>query len=371
MPPPSAGSPAPPATGEPSWLEVEPPSGTGWAAIGRLRRRSRGSWKIWVSAALVISVLATIRSAGRPPGYTVSIVVRVLESTVQPGGADFGVAALRSYVNDLVFTNANLIAVMKRHPETFRGLDKNPSFELEDLRKAIDVSVTENDFVQERDPNDPPRTARIVFSYTSFQPELAFNLATELVELIIGTTEARQREELARERAATESAMRRAEAGLTGPGRGPGAAGQPSSRGPDHRRDAARWRLQAAGSEATAARLAMRAAEVRQGLRFEVVDPGRVPPTAGSGRLVTDFLVTLGITLMAGWLLAGAFDPRVLDAGDLETVGFPPLGRLPAPPGTRAGGRRAPPAEKGSENDTGKGGEGGTGRAREITGPRV
>ena len=126
-------------------------------------------------------------------------------------------------MNDLVFTNANLLALMKRHPETFRGLDKNPTFELEDFRKLIGVSVSENDFVQERDPNDPPRNARIVISYTAAQPELAFTLTQELVELVIGASVARQREDLARERTATESAVRRAEAELARTGRAAGA----------------------------------------------------------------------------------------------------------------------------------------------------
>ena len=88
-----------------------------------------------------------------------------------------------------------------------------------------------------------------------------------------------------------------------------------------------------------------------------MVDPGRVPTLATSGHLVTEFFATLVVTLMVGWLLAGALDPRVLDAGDLEMVGLAPLGRLPAPPRSRPVHHRAPSAlraaaERVSEKDT-------------------
>ena len=41
----------------------------------------------------------------------------------------------------------------------------------------------------------------------------------------------------------------------------------------------------------------------------------------------------LAIALLAACVLAGAFDPRVVDAGDLSVVGVPLLGRLPSLPG--------------------------------------
>ena len=61
-----------------------------------------------------------------------------------------------------------------------------------------------------------------------------------------------------------------------------------------------------------------------------------MPTLATKEALVSDGLVTLALTLLAACLLAGAFDPRVIDAGDVTGLGVPLLGRLPLRPGPPA-----------------------------------
>jgi hypothetical protein len=87
--------------------------------------------------------------------------------------------------------------------------------------------------------------------------------------------------------------------------------------------------------------MALHAATAQQALRFELVDPGRKPEDQKDLEpLVTRFIVSFLAAILAGWLLAGAFDPRVLNADDVEMVGVPVLGRLPWLPARLA----SPPA---------------------------
>ena len=76
----------------------------------------------------------------------------------------------------------------------------------------------------------------------------------------------------------------------------------------------------------------MRLTEKLVGLRFELVDPGRMPVVAGKRALVTGFFATFAALLVAAALLAGAFDPRVLGGDDLEALRIPLLGELPPLP---------------------------------------
>jgi hypothetical protein len=73
------------------------------------------------------------------------------------------------------------------------------------------------------------------------------------------------------------------------------------------------------------------------GLRFEVIDPGRVPQVVVSSTLR---LVVLGfMTFIFGLPLAGtavaAFDLRIYDLEDLRRLGFEPFGHIPAFAGYR------------------------------------
>jgi hypothetical protein len=60
-----------------------------------------------------------------------------------------------------------------------------------------------------------------------------------------------------------------------------------------------------------------------------------MPAVVGQRALVTGFVVTFAVLLVAAALLAGAFDPRVLGGHDLQALRIPLLGELPPLP-TRA-----------------------------------
>jgi hypothetical protein len=132
-----------------------------------------------------------------------------------------------------------------------------------------------------------------------------------------------QKADLEREAAVAAVALQRSQAELAqlvrSPGQGDGSAIA-----------AARDRWRAAQEADVAAQLALRAALARQTLRFDVGALGRKPEAINRAMaLASGFVTMLFIMLAAAALLAGAFDPRVLEAEDLASSGLGVLGRFP------------------------------------------
>ena len=101
------------------------------------------------------------------------------------------------------------------------------------------------------------------------------------------------------------------------------------------RAESARQNLRAAVAAATNARLATRANEEHESLRFDLVDAGRLPPRRTRGAFVRDLAGLLLLALFGTCLFAGAFDPRVLDRGDVTGLGLTVLAEAPPLPAGR------------------------------------
>ncbi|HET6146730.1 MAG TPA: hypothetical protein VFH68_04310 [Polyangia bacterium] len=310
-----------------TWFDHEPALGpAGWRAIRRLARRSRASWPLWLGAALLISAGLTARRAWAPTRYEVTTVLRVSEGALDASGSNLNGGALRAYVNERAFRSEHLTEIMKRHPEWFGGLAVDPELALIGFRSAMDVSFSENGFVEDRGPGDPPRSARIAVTFRARTPGAAWTIAHELDDLLIGSALAGQRADVEREAAAAADSLRRAQDDLS-------RAVLDDPTGNDPRVRAARERWRKAQAAAAGTEMAVHAAAAQQTLRLDLVDPGRKPEDQKDPEpLVTRFIVSFLATILAGWLLAGAFDPRVLYADDVEMVGFSVLGQLPLLP---------------------------------------
>ena len=67
------------------------------------------------------------------------------------------IGALRSYINDVAYTTANLEALMRRHPREFIDIAKDPVAAMAHLDENLTLMWQDNEFLEERGPNDPPR----------------------------------------------------------------------------------------------------------------------------------------------------------------------------------------------------------------------
>jgi hypothetical protein len=155
-------------------------------------------------------------------------------------------------------------------------------------------------------------------------------IARELADLVIASALGSQRQALERQRAAFVTAAAGAEADLV-------TVTRADPLGLDKHTGAVRERVKQARSLVASSTLALKALDEKRAVRFEMVDAGRVPPrvdktAAAAWALLSSFFGAL----MAGSLLAGAFDPRALDAEDLGGLGLVVLGCVPALPLGRA-----------------------------------
>jgi hypothetical protein len=155
-------------------------------------------------------------------------------------------------------------------------------------------------------------------------------VAGELQTLLVESGLQQQRDRAHFAQAAATEAVRRAELDVA-------AALQEAPLGPHNKRlELARARLLRAQQDLAEASISARATTARLALRFDVIDPGRRPPVLSRRAVLGGaFATSLLLGLLALALLAGAFDPRVLDAADLASLGAPVLGRFPALPGAR------------------------------------
>jgi hypothetical protein len=312
------------------WIDDEPRlPAAGWTATKRLLRRARSSWPVWVAAALLVGAVATVMRSRVPIFYSTSVVLRVTEGQSEIPGSLLGEGALRAHLNEQVFTTAQIKELMKRHPGHFGDPESDPAGAMETFGSLFNIDITENDFTEERGAMDPPRSARLQIKFHSLDPEFAFKVARELGDLVIGSTVGRQKEMLERQQAAALAAATEADKQFL-------EAARSDPMLYDIRTRAARDRAALTKQRLEGAMLALRALGEKQALRFEVVDPGEVAVRVRkSSLLLSTFLWALFSSLLGGVLLAGAFDPRVLDAKDLEVLGVPPLGRFPALPARR------------------------------------
>jgi hypothetical protein len=309
-------------------VDGEPPLWRGaLKQIGRLGRRARASWPLWVLVALVGSVTVTVMRVRRPPIYAVNVILRLAEGSVTPSGTPLSEGTLRAQVRDLALSSPRLIELMRHHAAAFPEVITEPVSAVEAIRGSIDITISENDFIEDRYPGDPPRSARLTVTYRALDPELAFTMAHEIADVLIGSAIERQRQEAESEQAAAQLVQKEMTLEL---GR---AALDPDPDSAGRRVAAARARLAQANTRGAAAALTARALKERQALRFEMVDPGRVPPRQNP-RLawLTSFPITLLCWTLAAGLLAGAFDPRVIVQDDLGALGLALIGEVPALP---------------------------------------
>jgi hypothetical protein len=320
------------------WYDAEPALGpAAGATTSRLVRRARASWRTWVSTAFILAAFLTLQRSRTPPSYEVTKVLRVVEGAVE--GPALSEAEIVAQVDDLAFTKDRLLGLMKKHPANFPKAFTDQSLALDDFHDRMKVEVSEDDFIEDRQPGDPPRSARVTLGFRAPDPDLAWTIAGELQALLVDSGLQQQRDRARSGQAAAAEAVRRAELDVS-------AALQEAPLGPHNKRlELARARLLRAQQDQAEASISVTATTARQALRFDVIDPGRRPPVPNrKAVLVGSFVTALLLGLLALALLAGAFDRRVLDAHDLADLGAPLLGRFPALPSARDG-RNSPQTE--------------------------
>ena len=277
---------APEAAG---WFEAEPAFGSALGAkFGTLGRRARGSWRVWVPAAVALACLLTWRRARQSEVYSVTAVFRVVEGVASGTSATaLTVGQLRVEVDARAFTSGRLLDIMRRHVANFPDAVDDPSGAVAAFRDLMDVAFEENGFAGERLPGDPARSTLISVSFSAGTPELAWSVAHELGEALVESSQEGQLRLQGRRQEAARDAVKQAAADYDAATR---AAQGLSTEGVRLARD----RLLTAQAAEVASNLSANAVAEHQVLRFDVVDAGLMPTrTDKRGDLLSSFIVLL------------------------------------------------------------------------------
>ena len=321
-----------------AWIDQEP----GWSALRAelavVRRRMRQRWVLTALCALFVTAAVVGWKARQNPSYRAAIVIRLVEDgfdeeTRPPSSRD-----ITQYLYDIALSRPTLLSVIDDH-ELYPEQRFDPTWAIESMKDDIDITVVSNYFSPETYIENPVREARVVIGYTAREPLKALEVARQLGELIAEReTEVRRRiaELTARAGADAKSALRNA---LIMARR-------------DHivlqmRRDKTpldivqirrlEEEIKALDAELklmslTAEELSLRG-ELEQrslGLRFEMVDEGRLPERRLSRGQSLSLLGLLVFFLSLPVVGVGvmALDTRIYDEDSLRRLGIASLGRI-------------------------------------------
>jgi hypothetical protein len=334
--------------GDETWIGQEPVLGQALRSrLARLARRGRATWFIWAPLAIAAAIIVTVRDF-RHALYEATVVLRIAESNVQyagtdVSGSDVNAHAVRDGIENRALTNQHLTDLLLRHAREFPDVRTSPAEAVADLRLALNVAILDDDFIEDRRRDDPPRSIRLAVSFKDARPAVALTIARELAELIVSSTLSLEAQALAREEAAATTAVAQAQTRvdtepLDATGGGKDALAEAAAEAAE---EAARDRLRAMVNAAGRTRLASQAGERGQTLAFDILDAGREPPVPTKLDLGLRGVAASVVALLAALLLAGAFDPRILDRQDVSALGLVVLGETPALPSQMVGPRAA------------------------------
>jgi hypothetical protein len=327
---------------EAGWLEQEP-------GLGAMQRDLRRVFRRALTRPGAVAVLTVIAAAGifvwrlaKKPHYRTTVVFRITESDLDAETAPRLNRKLRDHVNRVALARSRLLKIILARGLYPSAMQRSPEDAIDHMLDDIEVEVWRNDFEEERGWGDPARSARVSISYEGLDRQVAYDVVHDLVGLIIEeqseTRVAQADEAFAAGQLALEQLRRKVEAReveLRWTRRhmeiaAPAEAGILSHRIASEQEAQARQEHELRWLEQRQAALAVRRALERQrmGMRFDVIDNGRLAPPGLTGGARVAALGLLG--LLAGFALAllaiGVFDDHILLAGDLRRAGLEPLG---------------------------------------------
>jgi hypothetical protein len=319
-----------------NWADDEPVlSETATRVTTRLLQRSRRSWPLWFGIVFTVCLFSAVQKIRHPPIVPAEVVIRLVEGSIENARKPLSTRMIQAKIFDLAFTRPNLLELLHRHRAAFPRLKTDPIAAIDDLLGEVVVVVSQNDFVQYRDPNDPPRSVKITVRFKNIDSQLALAVARELADLVVKAEVGEERRELELQAAATSEAKDQGAdvlRSLLGDRTEPSDGTQPSD-GPGKPSgilSSVNRRIAEAAKKDANNQLLLRAVDEKQALHLELVDSGRAPVRKKGLAAAQGVLMGFPLFLLVAALAAGAFDPRVLDDEDLRALGISPLGHARA-----------------------------------------
>jgi len=342
------------------WYESEQPTGSLLVfELKRIRRRiAARPLPVLLLAALLTGGI-TYRVVTKERLLEAEVILALTEGSMTSDRSGLPADQLREYVTSVLLADKNMLQIIEQHDLTPLRAKLGPQFAIQQLWDNVDVDIWKNSFVYfSADDAEARKSARISISVRDTDPERGYEVAHDLARLAIATHEAERQKvtgAIAREvEAARESlsaqldsittavAMKQAALAQAQKDRKQGLASQlhVDLTALDHqaKQIEEQMALVLQSPEAIADEIAAAGLDIN----LSVVEERRPERSdhAAFGLVVVIMIIGFG-SLVGSALLLGSFDTRIHDTDDVERLGLPVLGHLPAFTGDHVGSLRA------------------------------
>jgi hypothetical protein len=318
----------------------------------RMFRRARHRPFHVLALAIAVTALAVGYRASKAPKYQGTLYFRLAEGdVVSPDHQPEPPSDVQQYISSVALSRTQLEEIMRRHGVSRRWLDRDPAAAVSSFRQDIEISVTRNFFLYDREAGDPPRSASVALSITLDDPDTVQSVLHEFRDAIQADQQRRvgQLQQVAQifraqlgeaqERArAVQAELRRtsAQLGIRDPHQ---LALQPRIATLRLELNTAQDRIATLERALVAAAFTGDAEQNLLGLRLDLMDERvrthskKLTPAALLVRTVLTLLLATAFAAVA----VGAFDDRIYDGRDVAACRLPVLGAFSRFPGDDRG----------------------------------
>lgn len=324
------------------WNATEP----GWSAAKHelrciWRAAQRKYWLVVFTSLLAAAAIVTWRLTA-PRYYESRVVIDVREAVFDETTAPPTAHELTAALHTIALSDSALFGVMDAMQLEQSLRRKAPDLALSRVRERIHLEVTHDYF---SNMLDTPRSAKITLGFSHEDPEHALRVVRHLASLLVDRQSEQRLDQVERSvylatqtRAGLLAALQEAERRLLDLRRRllkAAAPEEPTLHG-QLAQASATVRQLGEQLERTSSRhrsIALRNSFERevQGLRYEIVDPGRIPPPKLFSRrteAAISALIALGVLFPMFTVAFGAFNLRVHDPDGLQRLGIPCLAEV-------------------------------------------
>lgn len=342
------------------WYESEQPTGSILVfELKRIRRRIAARPLPVLLLAALLTAAVTYKVITKERLLVAEVTLALTEGSMTSDRSGLPADQLREYVTSVLLADKNMLQVIEKHDLTPLRTKLGPQFAVQQLWDNVEVDIWKNSFVYfSADDAQARKSARISISVRDTNPDRGYEVAHDLAYLAISTHEAERQKvtsAVAREvEAARASLSAQLDSITTAVVMTQAALAQAQK---DHKRGlASQLHVDLTALDRQAKQIEEQLAIVLQSpeaiadeiaaagldINLAIVEERRPERSEHPvfGLVVVMLIIGFG-SLVGSALLIGSFDTRIHDTDDVERLGLPVLGHLPAFAGDHVGSLRA------------------------------
>ena len=314
--------------------------------VARARRRQ----VLLLVAALLATGAFTARRAFRQPTCVATLYFRLVEGDVtDPDNSPRPPREIREYISAVALSRSRVERIMRKHAWSSAFLARDRERAIDEFRDEIEIDVSRNYFIYDRQATDEPRSAYVTISLKGANAEMTQAVLREIGDAIVQDQASQRKSRFAQTGEMVEGQLAHIRARITSLQRRIGVLQlEPAGTRATVQPQIAALEIEVASAIEQMLTLQRLSSEVafstvaedhRLGLNFELFDESLVAssPRLTRNQLVKFAAVVFAIVLVLLGLVVGTFDDRIWSPEDLDLRGLPLFGALRHFPGDDAG----------------------------------